>query len=285
MWHRKAQFFGLMACAASHLFDITAIDVWSRVCNPKPISLRRRSMKPALMLLLSLTLVSCGSRSPATLDQQDGGGGDLLAKTDLLEPDSGGNTCTPTTAPTGPKPHQKVTFVFSGQSNAKAWVVTQGSFCSHLAVTHLSSGKGLLLEPPFTIECEGPAPPEPHIAHAKPLADKPSITWVAHSIHTYTDCVDCSEYGWTHMGVIEVTRYVSLGIDPGRYEVTFGVLDQIPDHCSEDSQTGELSCWMDGPAYSETGGLCQMPRLVTVEFDLPASGEIMVQVPVPPPAP
>jgi len=238
----------------------------------KPLRMR------TTLIAATLILAGCGSRSHEVLLD---GGGDGISRADG-EPDDLGldappSSCTPTSPAKGDGVSRSVTFSVSATGSGKAWLVTSGEWCAPFAIS------GLRLSAPYTVGCEGPPPPSPYVSGALPLSSKPGLRWDGTRLTPHTECLDCADQGWPGMGVVPLTVYTSISAAPGSYTATLGVLETIPDNCSEDTN-GALDCWDPGNGWGNnmTGDTCPMPaRVVTVDFTLPqAAGDITVPVEV-----
>lgn len=170
--------------------------------------------------------------------------------------------------------------------HGRGWIVESGSQCGAYDVESLDTGLGVTLGIGFECVCECPAPGEPGptalrapAAGAEPL----ELVWDGRGLRTYTTCVDCAERGWPGAGWQRVTGGALQPTPAGRYRITIPVYDELPATCGE-SSPGSASCSPPaGPGFPFASyRACEAPRTVSVEVDLPESGEIEIDVDISP---
>ena len=128
--------------------------------------------------------------------------------------------------------------------------------------------------------CEGSAPPPPSPTGAVTLdqAETPTLTWDARELEAHTACVDCAPLGWGNR-TYDVALYRSVPVSSGTYRATFGVLDSPLTGCT--LYSGTLVCGGTGqPGWPHPAelSLCQAARTLSVDFVLPESGDVDVDV-------
>lgn len=178
---------------------------------------------------------------------------------------------------------QTVRFRLTGP--AGSYVVSAGDACSPFEIERgahdpVTQGR------PYAPLCEGPPPQRPAPRSALALDAAPELIWDARElVATGSGCFDCGSGSG-------LTRYQTYSIDAlepvaaGRYRATFAILDAVdgalPLGCSADG--GMAYC---APTWGMGFGggpftICPASRFVTVELDLPASGDVEVPVEIPP---
>ena len=208
---------------------------------------------------------------------------------DTVAPDSrvsdtrdAGPDCVLTLQPDIPS-RQSVRFQFV--SSSSGYLITTGVQCGAFLIDRLDADGGpraVQIGTYQVILCEGPAPSAPGVGAAVALnqAAVSVLSWDARELQPYQVCVDCAARGWPGMPSYAVTLTSSAPVGPGRYRATFAVLDTLPSWCRGDS--GEYTCgWYYPGAYGTyvPWGLCPgFSRTLSVEFELPASGDLDVTV-------
>lgn len=196
-----------------------------------------------------------------------------------------GDAAETQTPPTEIASRQRVTFRFSGA--ATSWVAVAGSACDPHAFARGAgaSWTPLMLTAPFVCECECNPPRVTPVAtewRRIDAASRPSVTWDARALVRYAHPVNCGQR-FPGRGVENFDAFVAQPVAAGHYRVAFAIRDDAPSGCNVDGATATCSA---SPSGSGTGfgsdiALCPSPRTVTVEFDLPATGDIEVPVTVP----
>ena len=222
------------------------------------------------ILFAALLLVACDGQS---LPADDGGLVDAGAA------DGGPAPVCPVQDPPAPNP-STASVVFELTGPAGTYIADMGDNCQHLMIS------GVQLARPTELHCEGPPPPGPSVSHAVPAQDGVSFGWAGTSLVGYiSSCVDCAMRGWTGLGLSPERTWVGQGMPAGTYSAVFVVLDEVSSGCTE-NMDGALDCYNTiGGVGGDGTSLCPGGRNVTVEFELPASGELVVPVDVTPPAP
>ncbi|MBK8170762.1 MAG: hypothetical protein IPK60_10540 [Sandaracinaceae bacterium] len=170
---------------------------------------------------------------------------------------------------------QTVTFHVSGTG----YLSTQGSIagCSPFGVQQ--AGADIPLRGAYECLCECPPPPADVAAQVVLLGDY-DLTWDARRLLSYTTAWDCSTHGWPGGGCQRDRHDVFQPVEAGHYNARFGIHDELPAGCSE-GEAGVYSCFSAGPGVIPTSGICPADRFIEVEFDLPASGNVDVNVTIP----
>lgn len=120
---------------------------------------RRCLGKRVWIAMMAVGLVACGGRE--TPSNADAGPPDILPWPDvgIVRPDASGE-CVPGKPPTSDGVEREVVFVFKGAQTG--WVASRGDYC---APFEIAKGKSVVRqEAPYTVECEGPAPPSPYVS-------------------------------------------------------------------------------------------------------------------------
>jgi hypothetical protein len=146
-----------------------------------------------------------------------------------------------------------VTFSFGAGSG---YLVSGGISCGTIQIDRLDGAGGTLtLGLGEQVVCEGPAPQPPSIDAAVAISGgTASLQWDARELTTFYGCVNCADRGWPGLGWVQTLEAVAQPVDAG-------------------------------PVPPPPGGngtfqpLCTASRTVSVEFDLPASGDLQVAVP------
>jgi hypothetical protein len=180
---------------------------------------------------------------------------------------------------------QTVRFNFPAGSG---WLVTQGQGCGPLDIEQVGSAgsEPLDLGLPYQVICEGPPPPSTGATTVVDLSAgaTAAVTWDARALVTYDVCTDCSAQGWTGEGVVHSTGGFYRAVSAGHYRATFSVADDVSTlGCQRPppGTSGPVYCnppYDGGASYGEPYALCNAQRVITVEFDLPASGDVDVEV-------
>lgn len=165
--------------------------------------------------------------------------------------------------------------------SSTGWLTTAGMFCAPFSIARVG-GAEVTLGLPFQCICECPAPPPPGPSMLRRAGGTAELTWDGRGLATCTEAVDCSTRGWPGAGFQLTTRAVAQPVAPGRYRATFGFFDALPDECSAGGGDGTASCSRFGPPGFPGGrgwARCESERTVSVEFELPMTGEVTVDVP------
>lgn len=160
------------------------------------------------------------------------------------------------------------------------WVVTRGAFCAPFSVERVGGGP-VALGTGFQCVCECPNPGPARVETAQRPSMTTELTWDGREVATCTRAVDCATRGFPGSVVLE-RQGASRPVTAGRYRATFAVLDELPAGCTA-RMDGTASCSTTPgfPSGSPPSSYdrCPSSRTVSVEFDLPASGEAVVNVP------
>lgn len=110
------------------------------------------------------------------------------------------------------------------------------------------------------------------------------MVWDARALVSSYRSLDCTQPG-TIGPVCKQTRLDGLQpVSAGRYTARFAIEDTVPELCTSTGGTPEtFSCRETGASPDFGGGQCRASRYVEVEFDLPESGDVEVDVVIPPP--
>lgn len=171
-----------------------------------------------------------------------------------------------------------VRFRFRGTSG---WLATQGRYCSGMVIERVGGGvvprvfgAGCL--------CECAAPPPPSVSQVRALNGAQELTWDGRGLVSCSVAVDCATRGWPGVGVQFTYQSVMQPVAAGRYRASFATYTEAPFNCRGDADAGMLDCTAPpGPPMLGHSGdsLCNADATLSVEFDLPASGEVVVDVP------
>lgn len=197
----------------------------------------------------------------------------------------GGDAAVTQAPPTEIASRQRVTFRFSGAS--AAWVAVAGSDCDAQSFARSTSAgwAALTRTAPFVCECECNPPRVTPVAtewRRIDAASRPSVTWDARALVRYAHPVDCGQR-FPGRGVENFDAFVAQPVAAGRYRATFAIRDDAPSGCTVEGATAMCSAGSSssGSAFGSDITLCPAPRTVTVDFDLPATGDVEVPVTVP----
>jgi hypothetical protein len=246
-------------------------------------------LRACLALSLPLCSVGCGG-SVTPGDTPDGASATAADAPVIVDAVDARPLGTCDTNPVAEIPsRQSVRFHFA--IGAPVFLVTRGQYCGSLAIDRVDTvSTPVTLALPFqcVCECAQPAVDAQSFVSLHDAAVPPVVTWDARELHTCTRSVDCS--AWARSGgggpYQDVTEGVSQPVSAGHYRATFIVYDTLPSACHEDPD-GTGSCsepdlgWHFQPPPNYM--LCWSPgmlRSIQVEFDLPASGDVDVMVPV-----
>ncbi len=246
-----------------------------------------RSFAIASSLLLGL-LAGCATTHHAHPDDDDGGAPPPDASTDAMDladapiaDDAPSDAHVVEACPTGVPSRQTVRFHVSGTG----YLVTSGTDCGAFEVARLEGDSidQLQLGLGYQCICECPAPP-PARANGYAALDPSStvdLTWDARSLTTCSESVDCAERGWPGGPITTVLHGVPSPVTSGTYYATLLIADEPPADCLE-GEPGRFMCpfygdFMPGPSWGSFS-LCDAPRSVTVTFELPATGDVDVDV-------
>lgn len=161
------------------------------------------------------------------------------------------------------------------------WVATQGRYCLPMKIDRVGGGD-LLLGFGAGCLCECPAPPPPSVVAVRALDGSAELRWDGRALATCTSAVDCATRGWPGVGVQYETRAAAQPVAAGQYHAVFAVYDEAPTYCFGDGGVRTCSPPPGPPMLGGFGSgnvLCNGARRVEVTFELPASGEVVVDVP------
>lgn len=168
-----------------------------------------------------------------------------------------------------------VRFRFAATSG---WVATAGRYCLPMAIERVD-GTALQLGSTAGCLCECAAPPPPAVTAIRALDGTAEVVWDGRALATCTNAVDCATRGWPGQGIQYETRAAMQPVAAGMYRATFPVYADAPRQCAG---TGTMLTCTTPPGPPMIGGpiaLCSAPMRATVGFALPASGEVVVDVP------
>lgn len=175
---------------------------------------------------------------------------------------------------------QTVAFHFTGS----AFVAVEGHLCEGFTIDEWTGSDWTPLKKqlPFDCGCECPRPADPQVTLYNRVTgvEGPGSThsWDARALALWTECDDCFD-----MGFVERLNSALQPLAAGHYRATFAVDNEpAPESCT-DLDDGTVQCdansFTDDDVFPwETLRLCEGDRTVQVEFDLPASGDVTVEV-------
>jgi hypothetical protein len=164
--------------------------------------------------------------------------------------------------------------------SSMAWITSAGMFCAPYSIARVGGGE-VTLGLSFQCICECPAPPPPGPSMLRRADGTTELTWDGRGLVTCSEVVDCAMRGWPGAGFQLSARAAAQPVAPGRYRATFGLFDALPAGCNSGGD-GTASCSRVGPPMPPFGGpwmRCEAQRTVSVEFELPMTGEVTVDVP------
>jgi hypothetical protein len=185
----------------------------------------------------------------------------------------------------------QVRFNFAA-SQAAGYLVVAGRGCAPFTVEQVrGDGSTEMVRSGVTQydDCSGSPPPLDFGTTSLVDLSTPrtaALSWDGRAVQVYNTCTDCSQGGTVGGGILEqLAAGGSAPVDPGTYRARFAVLaapDQVGCQLNPD---GTASC--TPPYIGPTDGLYDLPpcpgggRYLTVDFTLPASGQVDVDVPAP----
>jgi hypothetical protein len=182
------------------------------------------------------------------------------------------------------------TVRFNVTGSAGSYVVTSGWLCGPLGVVSVAadgSTTDVLLGLPYQCICECAPPPAETVTWASPLggASPATVVWDARALATYVECIDCVARGYPGEGIQMMTAGSLQPVAAGHFRATFAILDTVPSNCTVQAD-GALDCPPVTTSFPQIPwpteyGLCPASRTVSVGFDLPATGDLDVEVTVP----
>jgi hypothetical protein len=191
----------------------------------------------------------------------------------------------PEASPVPPDDNSRQTVRFNVAARS-GWVVTQGQGCGavHIELVGTAGSEPLLQGLPYQVICEGPPPPPIGATTVVDLTAGAEgvVAWDARYIVQYDVCTDCTAQGWPGEGVVHSTGGYYRAATAGHYRATFAVEDDIGSLGCQSFPDGTATCnppYDGGASYGQPYDLCNAQRVVTVEFDLPATGDLDVEVP------
>jgi len=272
--------------------------------------MRTHSEHVLLVLLASVSIASCNSNDAASPDSGPSDAStDAASMSDMTPEDAdlldAGDMFTPTDAsmsdatvedagacvdpPSGPPvpsdvpSRQTVTFhvTGSGYLGVRSGIAPCNPFSIFSGTTEIDQVGGL------QVLCEGPLPPSPTVSRYMMLGEY-DLEWDARQLVSYTTAYDCAAHGWPGAGCQRERHDVHQPVDAGHYRVRVAVDDVLPGSCTEVGDApGFFACSDFGsggpPPFGSTPTTCPTGRTFDVEFDLPESGDIVVNVVVPAP--
>lgn len=178
---------------------------------------------------------------------------------------------------------QKVTFSFTSAVDSAKYVVNQGLFCQAFTITNLDTASPVTLVTPFNCACECPGPPgSSFYVKTVTSTQSNSVVWDARQFLSYQTAIDCAMRGWPDIGVRSVDSYTAQPVAAGNYRATFYVMTALPNQCPP-APAVEGYCGPAGPAGINFNIPICTPdaTAVTVDFQVPQSGDISVPVALP----
>ena len=165
----------------------------------------------------------------------------------------------------------QVTFALTNNYATDIWVPDQGWFCDAWGIDGVSRNMG------FQCGCECPNPGSPGVESFRRIAvgETLDIIWDGRELATYSECLDCSEWGSTE-ALSEVGGVLQPSLD-GTYTFRISlVLDTPPAGCEDPTGTGLATCDIvpDGELPPEIAETCDVPMAsleTAVEFTLDAT--------------
>jgi hypothetical protein len=138
------------------------------------------------------------------------------------------------------------------------------------------SWRNLVLGVPFQCGCECPVAGSAHPTELTGFVTSPTVTWDARELVVFQQTQTCPTGG-----SVNVIRSAAQPVSAGHYRATIAVLDKAPAEC-ERSTNYHYTCQVpygDGPTPTDYS-LCAHDRTAVGTFDLPASGDVDVNLTV-----
>jgi hypothetical protein len=182
----------------------------------------------------------------------------------------GDSTATSSSGTKCPSPEtasQTVTFRFQPGTKTK-YVAVAGTYCSAFLLTQGTTS--FLTTRPFQCGCEC-AGPRAYVERLAPAGG--TFAWPAATLATCTEPQNCG------LGPDLATAYVSQRVAPGAYRMTFVTFDALPNGCNE--LGGEVSCGGGVTSSPLAPQACTGDGTAAVDFVVPATGDVTVDVPLP----
>jgi hypothetical protein len=179
---------------------------------------------------------------------------------------------------------QTVTFTLRNASGGTRYIVTEGNQCTPFGIAWWTadSWQGLILKVGTPTSCNGECnlcecdwpTPAPSAVRALEPGDSYAFEWSATSYAVCsTPIAACPNK----------TMWVAAGqpVAPGRYRLSVPLADAVPTDCSPTSDTGKYTCSPGALSFCMwVQATCRLQSSASVEFTLPESGNIQVDVPL-----
>ncbi|HMA97178.1 MAG TPA: hypothetical protein VKP30_31050 [Polyangiaceae bacterium] len=177
---------------------------------------------------------------------------------------------------------QRVTFNLRNSSSETRFIVQAGASCNTFGIQGMTgTGEDALVLRVSSISCNGqcgrcscdaPAPSASEILAIEPGGTH-AFEWDATA---YASCqapiATCPEQS--------MTFYARQAVAPGTYRVLVPVATVLPTHCSPKGATGVFACSPGGLSVCVPLRVCPLEKIVTVDFAVPESGDVQVDVPI-----
>lgn len=172
--------------------------------------------------------------------------------------------------PENQSPTQNVVFRFQPGTQVK-YVAVASTFCSAFTLTQ--GGTSFLTTRPFECGCECAGPS----AHVDRLVKADgTFTWPATTLTTCTLPLNCGQ----GLGLSTQRSFPAQRVTPGSYRMTFVTYAALPAGCVDAGDA--IPCSVSGSGVASTSpSSCPGDGFVSVDFVVPASGDVTVDVPLP----
>src|SRR5262249_1800825 len=157
-------------------------------------------------------------------------------------------------------------------------------FCSTMEIVR--AGVSLPQTPGFQCLCECPNPGGARVQQFHRLEPGESMEgpWVAHELELCKQSDDCGANGWPGMGQQDKWVSASRAAAPGPLTARIAFETTLPADCVPSNDQAECEVrggWSAAMANSVVAPFCSASQAAEVEFVLPSSGDLTVEVAVP----
>jgi hypothetical protein len=179
---------------------------------------------------------------------------------------------------------QSVRIEFTNDGEAPVWLLDWGEQCTRFAVESYENGAWTALPiganslEPDDICCEGGCDWSNlwHYFVEVPPGQSASLEWDARAVVLSDDTYACA-YG------VEYRPSALQPVAPGRYRIALGLRLEVEAPDCQEEDKGVVPCTVieSGSFPPQIESMCEVPESVTVEFQLPATGDVDLSVSYP----
>lgn len=178
---------------------------------------------------------------------------------------------------------QTVTFHITNVSGADRYIVVMGNNCTSAEIARLADGGHTPIpqQTGFQCPCECPMPGAalPTVFHRVGV-DSVTMTWDARGLLTWRDEILCHDNPPLPPRRASVVAGVLRPVEAGTYRIALGVEPSLPAGCDGSGSGPEYRCAVSYASndLSDLAPRCETSTVATVDFSLPASGDVDVSV-------